>query len=136
MNDIVTQALQGELLKLKQAHNNLAQRVMNDMNQMMVAIRQVAGVVTSLEQRVAQLSVIAGSVPPASTGFRPAAPPQAQQQPGQRVAVPQTVAQAPAAAAQPAPQVAPTPAPQTLADPLSALSSGWDDDEEDAEVLD
>lgn len=115
MNNITENALYADLGKLKGAHNNLAKKMQEDMNQVATAVRQCVAVINQLQQQVTQLTQqLAQARAP-------------QQAPQQALPVARTRLQP-----HPAPATQPVPPPPVQVDPSSW---GADDDEEDADLV-
>lgn len=116
MNGMTESALLQQVNTLKTAHNALVNKTGVDLDQHATAIRQLAVALTSLEQRIVALEgVVRGGRPPVM-----------QQPQGVPRSAPQT-------APVPQPATAPVPQPQT-APATHPMSSGWADDEEDAQL--
>lgn len=106
---------------IKAAHNNLANKAVADLNQMAATIQKLAGIVQQQQQMIVQLQ--AGR-PAMQMPAQPQQRPQQQTRPAQPQSGPPPVAET----AMPHVKMA---SPGTLPDPMS---SGWAEDEEDAQI--
>lgn len=143
MNNISEQALVGELQKLKTAHNTLVNKVIADLDKHAQAsdmhtkaIKQIVEGVTALETRMNAIETFLRAAMATRTGQPVAVPgrvPPARQAQPQSANLPAPSHAAPLRVAPS--EIKPNGAPPPGSAPPS-LSSGWSDDEEDAEYTD